>query len=42
VIQRQYVTVTKLPGTADHRWHGVVNRYVCSAESICSIWGRDG
>ena len=27
VIQRQYVTVTKLPGTADHRWHGVVNRY---------------
>jgi hypothetical protein len=19
--------VTKLPGTADHRWHGVVNRY---------------
>jgi hypothetical protein len=27
VIQRQYVTVTKLPGTGDHRWHGVVNRY---------------
>ena len=27
MIQCQYVTVTNLPGTVDHRWHGVVNRY---------------
>ena len=27
MIQRQGVTVTNLPGTVDHRWHGVVNRY---------------